>query len=98
MSSALSEEIRIVYNQSLWNFALDAPMDGYRYLVQRNRLMQKLEDDLRQLEHLPEAERIAETRKLEAQFDIHLRELYTQVASEYPGERKVKARPLTDPH
>jgi len=29
--------------------------------------------------------------------DLKLRTLYAQVADEYPGERKVKARPLTDP-
>lgn len=73
-------------------------MNGYQYLVQRNRLMCELEGELKKLEHLPEAERAAATRKLEAQFDVRLRQLYGQVATEYPGERKVKARPLTDPH
>jgi hypothetical protein len=73
-------------------------MDGYQYLVRRNRLMCELEDELRKFEHLPNAERAEATKKLEARFDIRLRELYAQVANEYPGERKVKARPLTDPH
>ena len=72
-------------------------MNGYQYLVRRNRLMCELEDELRKLEHLPDAERAAANRKIEAQFDIRLRELYAQVASEYPGERRIKARPLTDP-
>lgn len=72
-------------------------MDGYRYLIQRNRLMCRLEDDLRQIQDLPDAERQAATGRLQAQFDLKLRELYGQVADEYPGERKVKARPLTDP-
>ena len=42
-------------------------------------------------------ERLAATARLQAQFDLKLRTLYGQVADEYPGERKVKARPLTDP-
>lgn len=72
-------------------------MNGYQYLVQRNRLMCRLEDDLRQIQNLPDSERQAATSQLQAQFDLKLRELYAQVADEYPGERKVKARPLTDP-
>jgi hypothetical protein len=46
---------------------------------------------------LPAAEREIETKRLQAKFDMRLRELYSDVATEYPGERKVKARPLTDP-
>ncbi len=72
-------------------------MNGYQYLVQRNRLMCQLEDEFRKIEHLPEAGRIAATKRLEAQFDVQLRELYAKVAAEYPGERKIKARPLADP-
>jgi hypothetical protein len=72
-------------------------MNGYQYLVQRNRLMCELENELKKIEHLPERERAAETKRLEVQFDLHLRELYAKVASEYPGERKIKARPLVDP-
>jgi hypothetical protein len=72
-------------------------MNGYQYLVQRNRLMFQLEDQLKKIENLPEAERVAEARRLEAQFDMQLRELYGEVASEFPGERKIKARPLADP-
>jgi hypothetical protein len=72
-------------------------MNGYQYLVQRNRLMCRLEDDLRQIQNLPDSERQAAMSRLQAQFDLRLRELYTQVANEYPGERRVKARPLTDP-
>jgi hypothetical protein len=72
-------------------------MNGYQYLVRRNRMMCELEDELRKLEHLSEAERAAAAKKLEAQFDVRLRELYAQVANEYPGERRIKARPLTDP-
>ena len=72
-------------------------MNGYQYLVQRNRLMCQLEDELKKIEHLPADQRVAATSRLEAQFDVQLRELYAKVASEYPGERKIKARPLTDP-
>ena len=72
-------------------------MNGYQYLVQRNRLMCVLEDDLRKIENLPEEERLAATGRLQMQFDIKLRALYEQVAGEYPGERKVKARPISDP-
>ncbi|HZP44219.1 MAG TPA: hypothetical protein VFB15_01090 [Candidatus Binataceae bacterium] len=73
-------------------------MDGYQYLVQRNRLMWELEDQIRGLPPMPEAERQAAVKRLEAQFDIRLRELYAKVAGEYPGERKTVARPLVDPH
>jgi hypothetical protein len=72
-------------------------MNGYEYLVQRNRLMCVLEDDLKKIENLPREERLAAIARLQAQFDLKLRALYGQVAEEYPGERKVKARPLTDP-
>jgi len=72
-------------------------MNGYQYLVARNRMMLQLEDRLRQLAHLPQAERETRERALRAEFDIRLRELYGQVADEYPGERKRKARPLSDP-
>jgi len=72
-------------------------MNGYQYLVARNRLMQRLETGLRQLAHLPQPEREGEERLLRGEFDVHLRELYGKVADEYPGERKKKARPLSDP-
>ena len=72
-------------------------MNGYQYLVARNRLMQQLEDELRKLAPLAKADREAREKQLRAEFDIRLRELYAQVAEEYPGERKKKARPLSDP-
>jgi hypothetical protein len=72
-------------------------MNGYQYLVQRNRLMWQLEDELKKIEHLALSERAAATSRLQAQFDVQLRELYAKVAAEYPGERKIKARPLADP-
>ncbi len=72
-------------------------MNGYEYLVQRNRLMMKLEDDLAGLKDLPDAERERETKRLQTRFDIALSELYSQVIEEYPGERRKKARPMTDP-
>ncbi|HTR60351.1 MAG TPA: hypothetical protein VMH37_01540 [Candidatus Binataceae bacterium] len=72
-------------------------MNGYQYLVARNRLMQHLEDQLRKLAPMAKADREAKERQLRAEFDIRLRELYAQVADEYPGERKKKARPLSDP-
>ncbi len=72
-------------------------MNGYQYLVQRNRLMWQLEDEVRKLGHLPEAEHAAAKKRLEVQFDLQLRELYAQVAGEYPGERKLTARPIADP-
>ncbi|MGH7931874.1 MAG: hypothetical protein ACREQN_01770 [Candidatus Binataceae bacterium] len=93
----LSGHFRINYNLILWNLVLKAIMNGYQYLLERNRLMCQLEDQLKKLEHLPQAERQAETGRLQGQFDIKLKQLYAQMASEYPGERKVKARPLTDP-
>jgi hypothetical protein len=72
-------------------------MNGYQYLIARNRLMQHLEGKLAELEPLPAAERADKRRRIEAEFDIRLRELYAQVAEEYPGERRKKARPLADP-
>ncbi len=72
-------------------------MNGYQYLIARNRLMQQLEEQLRALAHLSPAEREGRERPLRAEFDIRLRELYAQVADEYPGERRKKARPLSDP-
>jgi hypothetical protein len=63
-------------------------MNGYQYLVKRNRLMQELEHDLAAIADLPPTERDKERRRLEGSFDIRLRELYAQVADEYPGERK----------
>jgi hypothetical protein len=72
-------------------------MNGYQYLIERNRLMIKLDDELTRLAPLPEAERTAQTRRLQAKFDDALAELYGQVADEYPGERKKKARPIEDP-
>lgn len=71
-------------------------MNGYEYLIQRNRLMMKLEDDLAKLKDLPDTERETATKRLQTRFDIALSELYATVIDEYPGERKKKARPLTD--
>ncbi|MGH7916784.1 MAG: hypothetical protein ACREQE_04890 [Candidatus Binataceae bacterium] len=71
-------------------------MNGYQYLIERNRLMYRLEDELKKLEHLQEAQRRAETNRLQGQFDVRLKELYAQMADEYPGERASKARPLSD--
>ena len=72
-------------------------MNGYQYLVRRNHLMCELEDAVRKLGYLPEPERQTAVKRLEGQFDVRLRQLYAEVATEYPGERKVTARPLTDP-
>jgi hypothetical protein len=72
-------------------------MNGYQYLIERNRLMIQLDDQLARLAALPEAERLAQTRRLQAKFDDALAELYGKVADEYPGERKKKARPIEDP-
>ncbi len=72
-------------------------MNGYQYLIARNRLMLRLEDDLKRLADLPRERRETEEKRLQAEFDIRLRELYAQVSDEYPGERRKKARPLGDP-
>ncbi|HLX36373.1 MAG TPA: hypothetical protein VKR29_01180 [Candidatus Binataceae bacterium] len=72
-------------------------MDGYQYLIQRNKLMIQLEDDLAKLKDLPDAEREKETKRLQTKFDFALADLYAQVADEFPGERKKKARPISDP-
>lgn len=72
-------------------------MNGYQYLIERNRLMIKLDDELTRLAAIPEVERLAQTRRLQQKFDDKLAELYGQVADEYPGERKKKARAIEDP-
>jgi hypothetical protein len=72
-------------------------MNGYQYLIARNRMMQELEEQLRAMAHLPQSEREPKERKVRGEFDVRLRTLYAQVADEYPGERRKKARPLTDP-
>ncbi len=72
-------------------------MDGYRYLIERNRLMYKLEEEFAKLRYLPEVEQKVKKGKLQAEFDRRLAELYAQVADEFPGERKKKARPISDP-
>lgn len=72
-------------------------MDGYRFMIERNRLMYKLEDELAKIRHLPDVERRAKTNKLQAEFDRQLAALYREVAEEYPGERRIKARPISDP-
>ncbi|HEY9157093.1 hypothetical protein [Candidatus Binatus sp.] len=72
-------------------------MNGYEYLVARNRLMQRLSEELARLAPMPVTERDAETRRIEAKFDVQLAELYAKVAGEFPGERKRKARPIVDP-
>ncbi len=72
-------------------------MDGYRFMIERNRLMYKFEDEKAKLRHLPEVERRVKEGKLQAEFDRQLASLYEQVADEFPGERKKKARPIADP-
>ncbi|HVN63609.1 MAG TPA: hypothetical protein VMT58_03145 [Candidatus Binataceae bacterium] len=72
-------------------------MNGYQYLIARNRLMQQLEDDLKRLAPLADTDREEQTRRLEAEFDAKLAALYASVADEYPGERVKKARPISDP-
>ena len=72
-------------------------MDGYQYLIQRNKLMINLEDDLAKLKDLPDPEREKETKRLQTRFDFALADLYAKVADEFPGERKKKARPISDP-
>ena len=72
-------------------------MNGYEYLLERNRLMFKLEEELERLRDLPPAERQEKTARLQGAFDIRLAELYAKMGDEYPGERRKKARPLSDP-
>ncbi len=72
-------------------------MNGYEYLVERNRLMIKLEDDLATLKDLPDADREKAIKLRQAQFDIALAQLYSTMSEEFPGERRKKARPLSDP-
>ncbi|MGH7865244.1 MAG: hypothetical protein ACREQB_09650 [Candidatus Binataceae bacterium] len=72
-------------------------MNGYQYLIARNRLMIELEAAIAKLSDLPQEQRQRETRGLELEFDRKLADLYAQMSDEYPGERRKKARPLTDP-
>jgi hypothetical protein len=73
-------------------------MDGYRYMIERNRLMQKLEQELAGLTTLPDEQKQRETTRLQAEFDRVLADLYAEVATEFPGERGKKPRPPGDPH
>ncbi len=72
-------------------------MNGYEYLVQRNRLLIRLEDELAKLKELAGPERERECERAQARFDAELGGLYAQVIDQYPGERRKRARPLTDP-
>jgi len=72
-------------------------MNGYEYLIERNRLMIKFEDDLAALRDVPEPDHDKAIKLRQAQFDIALAELYSKVSEEFPGERRKKARPLGDP-
>jgi predicted nucleic acid-binding Zn ribbon protein len=72
-------------------------MDGYRYMIERNRLLRNLEEELSKLAGLPDSQRKAETERLQAEFDRKVAQLYAEVASEFPGERRKKARPISDP-
>jgi hypothetical protein len=74
-------------------------MNGYEYLVQRNKLMIKFEDDCARLNNsnLAEPERERENKRLQVEFDAAVAELYAKVTDEFPGERKKKARPISDP-
>jgi hypothetical protein len=72
-------------------------MNGYQYLIRRNQLTQKLETDLAAIAPMPAAERAQHRKRLEAAFDAELAALYAQVQSEYPGERRIKARPIDNP-
>ncbi len=72
-------------------------MNGYQFLVQRNRLLFQFEQDLKRVATLPEEQREAERKRLQARFDVQVAQLYGQVADEFPGERRRRARPLGDP-
>jgi hypothetical protein len=72
-------------------------MDGYRYLVERNRLMFEFEDQAAKLKHLPLSERQAKIAGMQVELDRKIAALYAQVADEFPGERIKKARPISDP-
>lgn len=72
-------------------------MDGYRFMIERNRLLHKLEAQLEEVRNLPELERRSKTSKLQAAFDRELAELYAQVLPEFPGERRKQARAISDP-
>lgn len=72
-------------------------MDGYHFMIERNHLLYKLEDQLRVLRHLPDEERRARTAAAQLGFDRELAALYAQVAQEFPGERRKQARALNDP-
>ena len=69
-------------------------MNGYQYLVARNRLMQQLETSCAACRQLPPAEREAKRDVMRAEFDVRWPRCTRQVADEFPGERKKKARPL----
>ena len=72
-------------------------MNGYRFMIERNRLMYKLEDDLAQIRHHPKSNAAPRRTSCSPEFDRALAALYREVAEEFPGERRHKARPIADP-
>ncbi len=68
-------------------------MNGYRYLIERNRLLFGLEDALAAIRHLPQRKSARKPPDSRRSSIVSWRELYSQVAAEYPGERKKRARP-----
>lgn len=72
-------------------------MDGYHFMIERNRLLHKLEAQLAEVRNLPDVERRAKTAKLQAAFDRELADLYAQVLPEFPGEHRKQGRAISDP-
>jgi hypothetical protein len=72
-------------------------MDGYHFMIERNHLLYKLEEQLNALRNLPDQERRARTAAAQLSFDRELAALYAQVAEEFPGERRRQGRALNDP-
>ena len=58
-------------------------MDGYRYWVERHKLLVELEQQKGHIAGLPEAERAAGTLEVERDFRVKLDGLYAQAREQF---------------
>jgi hypothetical protein len=66
-------------------------MNGYRYWVERHKLLVELASAKDKIEGLPEAERQQRTMALEGEFRAKLDALYGKVGSEFESPPVAKA-------
>ncbi len=62
-------------------------MDGYRYAVERNKLLIWLEEEKRKLAELSAPERLEQTKDLEREFDRRMAGLYQKGKQIFSDEK-----------